>query len=120
MCILSTGPHAYQQLLTYSLRAPGPHANAYRLLRGLQVGKPLLIEGPPGVGKTSLVTALAQASGHRLKRINLSEQTVSYSFSSVHLLESPIGCLVGLMYIYIYICLYLDKYSLLIVGEIEI
>ena len=82
MCILSTGPHVCKQLLSYSLKAPGPHANAYRLLRGLQVGKPLLIEGPPGVGKTSLVTALAQASGHRLKRINLSEQTVSDLFSS--------------------------------------
>lgn len=92
MCILSTGPHVCQQLLSYSLKAPGPHANAYRLLRGLQVGKPLLIEGPPGVGKTSLVTALAQASGHCLKRINLSEQTVSDPFSSdmyIYLLYSP-------------------------------
>ena len=32
------------------------------------MGKPLLIEGPPGVGKTSLVTALSNASGHRLTR----------------------------------------------------
>lgn len=78
------GPQVCQQLQTYSLKAPGPHANAYRLLRGLQVGKPLLIEGPPGVGKTSLVTALAQASGHHLKRINLSEQTVSYSDACVN------------------------------------
>ena len=43
----------------------------------MQVGKPLLVEGPPGVGKTSLVTALAQISGHHITRINLSEQTVS-------------------------------------------
>lgn len=32
-------------------------------------------EGSPGVGKTSLVEALASASGHKFTRINLSEQT---------------------------------------------
>ena len=76
-----TGPYDCQPLLTYSLEAPGPHANACRLLRGLQLGKPLLVEGPPGVGKTSLVIALAEASGHHLTRINLSEHTVSCSAS---------------------------------------
>jgi midasin len=72
---ITKGPFECQQLLTYSLDSPGPHENALRLLRGMQVGKPLLIEGPPGVGKTSLVTALAKASGHHLTRINLSEHT---------------------------------------------
>lgn len=46
-----------------------------QILRALQLSKPLLIEGSPGVGKTSLVQALARASGHRVVRINLSEQT---------------------------------------------
>ena len=36
-----------------------------------------MLEGDPGVGKTSLVIALAAASGHRITRINLSEHTVS-------------------------------------------
>lgn len=61
----------------YSLSATGPKCNAVRLLRALQLSKPILLEGTPGVGKTSLVMALGQASGHNVVRINLSEQTVS-------------------------------------------
>jgi midasin (ATPase involved in ribosome maturation) len=36
--------------------------------------KPILMEGSPGVGKTTLVTALARALGKPLTRINLQEQ----------------------------------------------
>lgn len=35
---------------------------------------PVLLEGSPGVGKTSLVVALGEYSGHKVVRINLSEQ----------------------------------------------
>jgi midasin len=33
----------------------------------------MLIEGPPGVGKTSLVENLAKVTGRVLSRVNLSE-----------------------------------------------
>ncbi|PPR00460.1 hypothetical protein CVT24_004521 [Panaeolus cyanescens] len=59
----------------FNFHAPTTLNNAMRLIRACQVPKPILLEGSPGVGKTSLVTALAQLAGHRLHRINLSDQT---------------------------------------------
>ncbi|KAK1372450.1 hypothetical protein POM88_028643 [Heracleum sosnowskyi] len=41
----------------------------------MQLSKPVLLEGSPGVGKTSLIMALGKFSGHTVVRINLSEQT---------------------------------------------
>lgn len=61
--------------ISFALDAPTTKRNAWRILRAMQLHKPVLIEGSPGVGKTSLVAALAAASGHALVRINLSEQT---------------------------------------------
>ena len=59
----------------FSLHAPTTRANTFRVLRALQLRKPILLEGSPGVGKTSLITALGAASGHEVVRINLSEQS---------------------------------------------
>ena len=59
----------------FSFDAPTTLSNTMRIIRALQLKKPLLIEGSPGVGKTTLVTALASATGIPLTRINLSEQT---------------------------------------------
>jgi midasin len=36
------------------------------------------LEGDPGVGKTSLISSFALASGHKLTRINLSERYFLY------------------------------------------
>ena len=59
----------------FSLRAPTTRANAFRVLRAMQLRKPVLLEGSPGVGKTSLVQALGAACGRPVVRINLSEQS---------------------------------------------
>lgn len=59
----------------FSLRAPTTQTNASRVLRAMQLKKPILLEGDPGVGKTTLVVSLAQLAGKSLTRINLSEQT---------------------------------------------
>ncbi|ORZ38563.1 hypothetical protein BCR44DRAFT_1497173 [Catenaria anguillulae PL171] len=60
----------------HTLNAPTSRENLLRVLRALQIpSKAILLEGSPGVGKTSLVSALAHLSGHKLVRINLSEQT---------------------------------------------
>eukprot|EP00798_Chlamydomonas_sp_ICE-L_P024873 gene24873-10534_t len=55
--------------------APTTARNAFRVLRALQVRKAVLLEGSPGVGKTTLIAALAKCVGVQLVRINLSEAT---------------------------------------------
>uniref|UniRef100_A0A2P2MUR2 Midasin n=1 Tax=Rhizophora mucronata TaxID=61149 RepID=A0A2P2MUR2_RHIMU len=59
----------------FEFLAPTTRRNALRVLRAMQLPKPVLLEGSPGVGKTSLVMALGKYSGHKVVRINLSEQT---------------------------------------------
>ena len=49
--------------------------NVQKILRALQIAKPVLLEGSPGIGKTSLVEALARRIGQPVVRINLSDQT---------------------------------------------
>ncbi|KAI6151423.1 midasin [Pisolithus thermaeus] len=59
----------------FNLNAPTTRENVIRVARACQLEKPILLEGSPGVGKTSLVAALAKLAGYRLCRINLSDQT---------------------------------------------
>ncbi|KAF6211669.1 hypothetical protein GE061_012182 [Apolygus lucorum] len=62
--------------LSFTFEAPTTCLNTLRLIRSLQIpSRAILLEGSPGVGKTSIVTALAKATGHQVTRINLSEQT---------------------------------------------
>ena len=69
----SADPFAFAS--EFSFDAPTTGKNARRLLRAMQLKKPVLLEGSPGVGKTSLVAALAAAAGQPLCRINLSDQS---------------------------------------------
>ena len=60
---------------SFNFGAPTTLSNAMRVMRACQLNKPILLEGSPGVGKTSLVTALASVASQTLSRINLSDQT---------------------------------------------
>lgn len=62
-------------LQDFHLETPTTSANAKRVVRAMQVTKPILLEGSPGVGKTSLISAISKVTGNHLIRINLSEQT---------------------------------------------
>lgn len=59
----------------YSISQKTVSINLQRIIDAFFVGKAILLEGPPGVGKTSLIEILAKKIGVKLYRINLSEQT---------------------------------------------
>jgi MoxR-like ATPase len=59
----------------YVLNAQITSLNLGRILRAMQLPRAILLEGPPGVGKSSLIANLAALTGHTLVRINLSEHS---------------------------------------------
>ncbi|KAH0786656.1 P-loop containing nucleoside triphosphate hydrolase protein [Histomonas meleagridis] len=59
----------------FIFNAPTTSQNLLRVGRAMQMNLPVLIEGPPGVGKTSLITSLGEILGFNVVRINLSEHT---------------------------------------------
>lgn len=59
----------------YSITQKTVAVNLKRIISSFFVDKAILLEGPPGVGKTSLIEILSKKIGIPLYRINLSEQT---------------------------------------------
>ncbi len=59
----------------YFLNVKTPKENIHRVLRAMSLDRPILLEGSPGVGKTSLIEYLAQVTGNRVVSVSLSEQT---------------------------------------------
>ncbi|KAJ3248142.1 AAA ATPase midasin [Chytriomyces hyalinus] len=72
--LVHCGPEPRKEV-KFALKAPTTSINALRVLRALRLSKPVLLEGSPGVGKSSLISALSATAGYSLCRINLSEQT---------------------------------------------
>jgi midasin (ATPase involved in ribosome maturation) len=73
--ILQSSPAVVGSSSAYVIDSPHTATNMYRIARAMQLARPVLLEGPPGVGKSSVVACLAALAGHRLVRINLSEHT---------------------------------------------
>lgn len=59
----------------FKFTAPTTRNNLFRLLSAMSLHKAILLEGPPGVGKTSLIENVAAAIGYQMVRINLCEHT---------------------------------------------
>ncbi|CAG9805676.1 unnamed protein product [Chironomus riparius] len=60
---------------TFTFTAPTTKQNLFRVLSAMSLKKAILLEGPPGVGKSSLIENISSAIGYNLVRINLCEHT---------------------------------------------
>lgn len=72
--LVEQGPHPNSNSPSFAFQAPTTASNALRVLRALQLKKAVLLEGSPGVGKTSLVSALASATGKSSAYADVSAQ----------------------------------------------
>ncbi|KAH0482225.1 MAG: uncharacterized protein KVP18_001115 [Porospora cf. gigantea A] len=59
----------------FTFLSPTTRANLTRLLRSMHTPRAVLLEGSPGVGKTSLVCSLAEFIGQPVTKVNVSEHT---------------------------------------------
>ena len=78
---VACGPFSLQRTETsssgfqFAFSSPTARSNCMRIFRALQISKPILLEGSPGVGKTTIIAAISELIGKPLTRINLSEHT---------------------------------------------
>jgi len=66
--------HVYEDRL-YSVNEKIVRENLKKIMMSLTLNKAIMLEGPPGVGKTSLTQFLANKIGMKFYRVNLNEQT---------------------------------------------
>lgn len=72
---LDINPNGNMVSNDFSFSAPTTKKNLFRVLSALSLNKAILLEGPPGVGKSSLIENIANAIGYNIVRINLCEHT---------------------------------------------
>ncbi|KMV65714.1 AAA ATPase [Encephalitozoon cuniculi EcunIII-L] len=60
---------------SFDFESPTSTVNLRRILRAMGLGRGTMLEGDPGIGKTSIIQGLARKMGKKCIRINLSEQT---------------------------------------------
>ena len=72
---LDINPNGNIKSNDFSFSAPTTKKNLFRVLSALSLNKAILLEGPPGVGKSSLVENIANSIGYNIVRINLCEHT---------------------------------------------
>ena len=61
--------------IRFSTESKTVQENLGKVMRALQIEKAIMLEGAPGIGKSSLVEYIANRTGNKLLKINLSEQT---------------------------------------------
>lgn len=62
--------HVESSASQFAFRAKTTSQNIMKVLRAMQLNKAILLEGSPGVGKTSLISALAKATGKLSKLVH--------------------------------------------------
>ena len=86
-----TVQHHSSSLAGYDFTSNTTRENLFKVLRALQLNRPLLLEGSPGVGKTSLIESMAEATGRNFIRVNLSDQTDMMDLVGSNLPSSSVG-----------------------------
>ncbi|KAL4485768.1 hypothetical protein ABPG72_012308 [Tetrahymena utriculariae] len=61
--------------IPYSISSLKTQSTLEKIVRGLQLDKSILLEGMPGVGKSSVIEYIAAKTQNKLTKISLSEQT---------------------------------------------
>lgn len=81
--VFSAGPFSYPvnrgnpalEVSKYSTSTEKTRQNLEKVMRALQLDKSVLLEGMPGVGKSSMIEYIAAMTQNKLTRVSLSEQT---------------------------------------------